>query len=80
MKNETQIAEKKIRSYKEVEATSFKLVRLASCKSHKASCERFLVFLEEGQKGKRISTFSHKVDLKITDLKNAIKKYDEVGI
>ena len=78
MTTETKIAEENIYD-----------VREAFSISHKASCQRFLEFLEGyfGEEGR------YKVELpelevsatevirnKITDLKNAIKKYDEAGI
>ena len=52
--------------------------------SHKASCERFLEFLEEMYFEKIVVMMSgnwiDKYKDKITDLKQAIKLYDEAGI
>ena len=43
---------------------------------HKASCQRFLEFLE----GRRQIIIARKLEDKIADLKQAIKLYDEAGI
>lgn len=87
MKTETQIAEEKIKSWREHESTPYRLVRLASCKSHKASSQRFLEFLEEEMKRwETINEISSayistgELEEKIQDLKQAIKLYDENGI
>ncbi len=82
MKTELEIAKENIENYKKSEydfpakALCFKFASI----SHKASCQRFLEFLLPTQKMKRESTFSHEIDKKITDLRNAIKLYDEAGI
>ena len=84
MKTETQITEKNIILHKKAwdELTKSQLNEKAT--EHKASCQRFLEFLKELE--------SHKVSehrkyqsvcefcIKITDLKQAIKLYEEAGI
>ena len=74
---------------------SFKVVRdgnklLGECQTHKASLQRFLEFLEDiNQKleihdrrfhRNAVSNENFLIGQKITDLKKAIKKYDEAGI
>ncbi len=79
MKTETQIAEENIELFKYCEMGEAKYYRMI-LNEHKASCQRFLEFLEymvQIKMGKRILG---KFKEKITDLKNAIKKYDEAGI
>ncbi len=88
MKTETKIAEENIRIILEIKdidwvEDSLKILRKLS-KEHKASCQRFLEFLEDliewADKNNMANDFYQDLTLKITDLKNAIKKYDEVGI
>lgn len=79
-KTETQIAEENIRSWEDhnKDKTGHFI-----CFEHKATCQRFLDFLEDCR------TFRHllegrKLDdqllNKITDIQNAIKLYTEAGI
>ncbi|HEC40021.1 hypothetical protein LCGC14_0509740 [marine sediment metagenome] len=75
MKSETQIAEELIYYRKRIRGTVS--VIFNRCKEHKASCERFLVFLDKLFKDGGITDFSAK---KMLDLKQAIKLYNEVGI
>jgi len=87
MKTETKISEENIFYWSsnpssDVVNKHIKVSLKVKCQEHKASCQRFLEFLKE--------TFSEELDLeqefdtiihkKQTDLKNAIKKYDEAGI
>ncbi len=83
MKSETQIAEENIGMLREVEKGILEEEKHTTvtienmCKEHKASCERFLVFLDKLFKDGGITDFSAK---KMLDLKQAIKLYNEVGI
>ena len=115
MKTELEIAEEHIESYKafqfvQREQEVFKEYK-GHCNQHKASCQRFLKFLEakmkqlneeydiiidflldrisEEVKERDIEEFEKlkigekkelRLENKITDLKNAIKLYDENGI
>ena len=91
MKTETQIAEENIKKYKEVKELwmarnedsekYFDKIEV-TIESHKASCERFLVFLKEREicRTNLCPLCLREVRDKITDLKQAIKLYDEVGI
>ena len=94
MKTETQIAEENIEFIKECKEENNTL----QAETHKASCERFLDFLEEGcgkewddsavgftwvckkpdKKGFR--AYCKRCNKRITDLKRAIKLYNEAGI
>ena len=75
VKSETKIAEENISNWRFLVDEKHNTI----CREHKASCQRFLEWLnrmnynwtEESKEG---------FAFKITDLKNAIKKYDEVGI
>ena len=96
MKTETQIAKENIRKIKEfmsqVTGSIERFEFINRSKEHKASCERFLEFLELGKtKGKRfIFNYLDKckncefneslINDKITDLKQVIKLYSENGI
>ena len=84
MKTETQIAKENIKTSERYENNVVAgFAPHMVCKTHKASCQRFLEFLEviledkkirEGYMGKFIN------DRKIQDLKQAIRLYDRVGI
>ncbi len=98
MKTETKIAQEYIKRSKELDFKEGKgfhsIINLSFLTAHKASCQRFLEFLEEmpdSVKGLNHFVKNQLVELcgkdlvrhiqeKITDLKNAIKKYDEAGI
>ena len=93
MKTETQIAEENLKSYKEevetwgtpdtwkVDIPESCFISQTNCESHKASCERFLGFLESLVGVLRTNKESSmKIEEKITDLKQAIKLYDDTGI
>ena len=95
MKTETKIAKFNIKTWKREDMDTFIRVYYYACEQHKASCERFLEFLEElkreiesedmvgsGNMEKYCEEFeSFKIHLnKITDLKQAIKLYNEAGI
>ncbi len=80
---ETQVAKRNIEIYKEVEKLDLTAtqVRWVLCTTHKATCQRFLEFLEEQRmelKDKGLTWLDFKQ--KITDLKQAIKEYDDNGI
>lgn len=91
MKSETKIAEENIENRKRQKGRNdwlggktMDLEIIGECKSHKASCQRFLEFLEETKKN-NIAIVDNEddethIEEKITDLKNAIKKYVEAGI
>lgn len=80
MITETPIAVKNIREFKYCkvgEAVYYKWI----CDSHKESCQRFLEFLERYYlQYKTINIKLGYIQEKITDLKNAIKLYNENGI
>ncbi len=89
MKTETQIAKGHILIWKgtkkesEIAHESVKY----SLRQHKATCQRFLEFLEEEMKrGETINELSEayistgELEEKITDLKQAIKLYEDAGI
>ncbi len=97
MKTETEIAEEHIESYlkkNSILARVFSKNNLYAIVgislSHKASCQRFLEFLDYFH-DMFLSLDFEKIEIdmpywikeledKITDLENAIKKYDEAGI
>lgn len=79
IKTETQIAEDNIGKFDLVESKIIKVRILSTMNSHKASCQRFLEFLENTEWSWSEESESAFID-KLTDLKNAIKKYDEAGI
>jgi len=84
MKTETQIAKEKIKIWKEVEKPEY----LANIMAHKATCQRFLEFLEEhkieiGLAYGDSATVSQSPDWlkeKIIDLEQAIKLYEDAGV
>ena len=76
MKTETDIAEKLIRERELYNQHKDRFNRILE--EHKSSCERFLEFLDYlGKQEKSINICFHN---KITDLKQAIKLYNEAGI
>ena len=88
MKTETQIAEENLKyynkSFKNGLMSDLGIYQKELCQTHKASCERFLEFLEE-LINKRGINFSLVEDTNffermITDLKQAIKLCNEAGI
>ncbi len=56
----------------------FELISLSKQGEHRASCQRFLEFLEDYVKG--LDAVPVKISVKHKDLKQAIKLYDEAGI
>ena len=86
MKTETQIAEENIKNWKFTKPQDEELWRLniylSKCQQHKASCQRFLEFLEELREYLFSTELgcSEEILRKITDLKQAIKLYSENGI
>ncbi len=82
MKTETKIAEENIKKWNSWEGVEKpRLIYGGKCHEHKASCQRFLEFLEDYySQYKTIGRKLGKVLNKITDLKDAIKKYNEAGI
>jgi len=83
MKTETQHAKFYIKSYRNYRDEKQK----ALCICHKITCQRFLEFSEEEierwQTINKLSTAyisTGELEEKITDLKQAIKLYDEAGI
>ena len=89
MKTETQIAKENIKTSERYENNVVAgFAPHMVCKTHKVSCERFLEFLD-GKKYWYIKCLMCKrrpvhvvldFEEKITDLKQAIKLYDEAGI
>lgn len=83
MKTETQIAEENIKRFKNSQRSVLdwggKIAFPEVCKSHKASCQRFLEFLEKESKG-FCSVSDCRFCEKIQDLKQAIKLYEDNGI
>ncbi len=80
MKSETQIAQKNIRIYISSKKTPLLFEWIFS---HKATCQRFLEFLEElWKRGEDFLDEPEYSDVKnkITDLKQAIKSYEDAGI
>ena len=83
MKTETQIAKRNLQRDEETNGEYG-----GECEEHKASCQRFLEFLEEEMKKwetiqelqKKVYISTGELEEKITDLKQAIKLYGEVGI
>ena len=88
MKTETIIVEENIKLLKQrMQTFETNARRKGLCISHKASCQRFLEFLKDEMRRWEISNAlsetymsTGELEEKITDLQNAIKKYDEVGI
>jgi len=60
----------------------FDLISLAKQSMHKATCQRFLEFLEETHREmiRVLNTDDPKMEDYITDLKQAIKLYEDAGI
>ena len=85
MKTEHEIAKENIGVYNKVRDLELSIShsKWVICNSHKQTCQRFLDFLNlEIENTYDIKNQFFKVDLdrKITDLKNAIKEYDDNGI
>ena len=86
MKTETKIAEENIKEYKEWLNLTPDIFRFNYCKRHKASCERFLEFLEDWEDCRSgndcfpCGSCLVKITERLIDLRNAIKKYVEAGI
>ena len=89
MKTETQTTKANVKYYKEYRGTGFEKIWLVKCQEHKSSCQRFLEFLEaeyDALDKMSLDTFSvlykirKRIFDKITDLKQAIKLYNEAGI
>ena len=84
MKTETKIAEENIKKWISWDSPHTTFI----CETHKVSCQRFLEFLENWNNNVIVCEECNKRNIdkqlemkqKITDLKNAIKKYDEAGI
>ena len=73
MKTETKIAVENIKLLKQrMQTLETNARRKGLCISHKASCQRFLEFMEREEFNVDIKF----IEEKITDLKNAIKKYN----
>lgn len=89
MKTETQIAQENVKNLTAIYGDKRDM---GNCQSHKATCQRFLDFLEELQRYKFKCGFMESSELcdvfednelikdKITDLKQAIKCYEDAGI
>ena len=77
MKTETQIAQKNIRIYISSKKTPLLFEWIFS---HKATCQRFLEFLEDLGSEDTFYRRNVKKLKKITDLKQAIKLYNGAGI
>ena len=94
MKTETQIAKEILEQYNRERVIVNKVSKHTTvtikfqAKEHKASCQRFLEFLQEESKRwetvqkihKQIYISTGELEEKITDLKNAIKLCNEAGI
>ncbi len=90
MKTETQITKENIKGYQSCKRVNYPnmLIWEAQGRTHKASCQRFLEFLEDIRKeikeysGMQISVINseEKINKKTTDLKQAIKLYEDNGI
>jgi len=76
LKTETEIAEEKINIYKTFPNDN----TLLCCQEHKATCQRFLEFLEAFITIDDKNPDKQNYNGKIADLKNAIKLYTGVGI
>lgn len=86
-KTETKIAVENIRAWKINKNYEDDPRIINNSKQHKGSCQRFLEFLNEEMKRwetthalSKTYISTGELEEKITDLKNAIKKYDEAGI
>ena len=84
MKTETQTTKENIREMEKIIQEGLeKGYTRAICKTHKASCQRFLEFFTKtyGEDGfEETEEFDMIIKNKIQDLKQAIKLYDEAGI
>jgi len=81
MKTETQIAERNVEAEKVLTMEKYKDLMRKHSREHKATCQRFLEFLEYCINELVIpKNIIKPFQVKITDLKQAIKLYDEVGI
>ena len=93
MNKETQIAKENVDNYQRVKKENLEVASLhylALSSFHKATCQGWLEFLEElfkmlpfsvtNEELKQTGTFYDVSEKKITDLKQAIKIYDENGI
>ncbi|KKL69679.1 hypothetical protein LCGC14_2112530 [marine sediment metagenome] len=85
MKTEHEIAKDNIKHWKFTKPQDKELWRLniyrSKCIQHKETCQRFLDFLEEKGFTQNMGSFSTaKVSVKITDLYNTIKLYNDDGI
>lgn len=90
MKTELEIAQENVGDYQRVKKEDLEvspLHYLGLCNFHKATCQRFLEFLEEEMKRwETINELSEayistgELEEKITDLKQAIKLYEDAGI
>lgn len=79
MKTELQIAKENVEYYKSGVNNSWGLY---VCQQDKEKDQRFLEFLEEMSSWheKFSIPYMHNMEIKITDLKNAIKEYEDNGI
>ncbi len=88
MKSETKIADGNIKNWQRESEDKFIRMYYYACEQHKASCQRFFRFLSEITRNHpKKASFEEfcalcedNIQEKITDLENAIKKYDEAGI
>ncbi len=83
MKTETQIAQENIeRKISFQKMTPMNTAIFGICKTHKATCQRFLEFLRK-MKGRQQRWLTYQLiplSKKMVDLENAIKLYNEAGI
>ncbi len=83
---ETKQAKENVGMYKDSKSVTvngqFFKVQFRQCENHKQICQRWLEYLVESfmKKGFGMKYFDFDVGIKITDLKQAIKLYDEAGI
>jgi hypothetical protein len=84
MKTETGIAEELSKEWLLAQSKIIddKLFWKTQCRTHLASCQRFLEFLEKEcvEKEFGIKGYRFGIGLKIKDLQNAIKTYEDAGI
>ena len=92
MKTETQIAEDNVRNNDNKDLPlNVRMMKNVQCKEHKATCQRWLEFLENDDDGLEYYyekfnfpednvSLKRIIENKITDLKQAIKLYNEAGI
>ena len=80
MKTETQTAKSHIKKvYNETTQIQKGIMRI-QVREHKASCQRFLEFLEFIKNKGRDALTNLEIEEKIIDLKQAIKLYEDAGI